>query len=278
MPKLPQKAYNLIFDSQVEPGKAACLPEFSPIQPEIETPQRKEDGWVGYMGPNISWKNWPRSRVTKLPMVHVITLRLPEEYNVKGEKYVGISFFQGDTVNADKHEISPLFFQRSEMDKDYLKYKPHPEYQELTTQIDDHFGVIWLTEEEFSPKEPAPNLIKPNDLNGDNEYEPHAWSYINSSETIPAYAKAWLVEREDPNVGKYPNEENQNGYISDLPEEQIEEFSMYSHLGGTLLPVQGLIHGLSPFCLEIESLPGMNIGDGNLQFDLLTNKTDWACT
>ena len=44
-----------------------------------------------------------------------------------------------------------------------------------------------------------------------------------------------------------------------------------------LLPVQSLQDGFTPFYLELDELPGMNLGWGSAQIDLESDAFDWAC-
>jgi len=55
------------------------------------------------------------------------------------------------------------------------------------------------------------------------------------------------------------------------------DLAMRSHLGGTSFPVQTLQPGFTPWYLELEELPGMNLGSGSAQIDLESESFDWAC-
>lgn len=60
----------------------------------------KDDaGIVGYSygrPPGIEGARWPRSRCTGLPMEHLFTIRVPEQYRCTGRDLVGLSVFQAD--------------------------------------------------------------------------------------------------------------------------------------------------------------------------------------
>ncbi len=49
----PTKSYNFVFDNEKHPGKASKHPSYGVIEPEIPTPTRSEDGWIGSQGPDI---------------------------------------------------------------------------------------------------------------------------------------------------------------------------------------------------------------------------------
>lgn len=273
----PTKSYNFIFDNEKQPGKASKHPHYGVIEPEILTPTRVEDGWIGSHGPNIPWRNWPRNPKNKLPMFHVITFRVPEEYRIKGEEYVGLSIFQGETLNSEDYEFD---LPNSPFHKDFLEHVQHPAGKTLISQYEDAFAVIWLKEEQLQPKAPERDLTQP----GENEIskleEPNTWQKPFSYNPFKDYTPVWLVEREDLNTGKRPNEDNEDGYIDsyELDDAIVDNLYSYSHIGGTAFPVQGIPDGLTPYYVELEEFPGMNMGDaGNMQLDLKSDVVDWAC-
>lgn len=53
-----------------------------------------KDGWCGGMPPGIKPAQWCRSRKSGLPMKHLFTVRVPEEYRARGKTFVAISVFQ----------------------------------------------------------------------------------------------------------------------------------------------------------------------------------------
>ncbi len=59
-------------------------------------------GWCYGRPVGIKTMQWPRSRVNGLPMAHIWTFLVPEEYRVKEENYVAISLFQADDHVAKK--------------------------------------------------------------------------------------------------------------------------------------------------------------------------------
>ncbi|NOQ72989.1 MAG: hypothetical protein GQ574_13350 [Crocinitomix sp.] len=60
------------------------------------------EGWANGRPPGLKTIQWPRSRVNGLPMAHIWTFLVPEEYRVKGENYIAISLFQADDHVADE--------------------------------------------------------------------------------------------------------------------------------------------------------------------------------
>lgn len=285
------KTYNIIF-GDAEKNTVSKIPNNnSSIIEGASIPDRPVDGWAGRCGPGIPWENWPRDSEIHSPMFHVLTIRVPQEYRQKSDEFVALSFFQG---YADQDKPNPLIH--------LLSYEmiPHPQFTELTDIIDGKFGFIWLTEEEFSagplyPGEGYDVSLERNHSNdGITDWEdgdsisnyipvndgPNAWE---DEDGISNYVPAWVVERDDPQGGKRPNEYDEDGYISgmtddsDWYDELYDKLYSYSHFGGTCFPTQSTPE-LTPFYLELEEYPGMNLGgDGNLQLDLKTNVFDWAC-
>lgn len=268
----PENSYNILFESAFHPDQGTRYPNSD--RKDMPQPKRDPDGWIGYKGPNILWENWPRDPESKLPMFHFITVRVPEEYRTNGPEYVGLSFFQGYTEDVNYTTEAPSAFT-----EDWAKYVEHPQFMELTDIIDKKFGYIWLTEEELTPKAPAPDLRNDQEK-ADTPYGPHAWQDYSPYEPIQTCQWLWLVERNDPNTGLTPNEKGEEGYVNQwqLPKELWDELAGYSHFGGTTFCVQGMPEGLTPFYLEVEEVPGANFGDsGNAQLDLKSGVFDWAC-
>src|SRR4051794_10747172 len=54
------------------------------------------DGYAFGRPPGVGSVQWPRSRVNGLPMAHLFTVRVPEEYRCAGPDYVALSLFQAD--------------------------------------------------------------------------------------------------------------------------------------------------------------------------------------
>lgn len=257
-------AYDLAFgaagDLRKFPGRDSALPLTDPV----------EAGWTGSRGPAIEPEQWPRGPVTGLPMMHALTLKLPPEYRRKGPDLVAISFFQGEGQFAEEYP-EPLALPPAQ---------PHPQQTILEDIIGGQFALLWLTEDEFS----GAACQLPEDVRTDEQRElddegPNAWE--EEHETVPV----WLgVRTWDPNAGKTPVDgESADGYqewssIAD-PEltANFEDAYGRCHLGGTAMPIQAMPEGLTPYFLELEELPGMNLGGGNLQLDLESGAFDWAC-
>lgn len=278
------KAYNIVF-GDTKTSTIAKNPNLAASTVKsLNLPDKFPDGWAGYSGPSIPWYNWPRNPKTKTPLMHYLTIRVPDEYKPEHRKnFAAISVFQGDGLIW--LESAPRLFNiRTPFVKDYEKYVPHPEYLELEDDI-AIFGFMWLTEDEFSQ---GPVMPQP-DMRHDWEKEkPEEVSYLTPLNTwdnfyheqVPDYSPAWLIERNDPNTGKIPNEFNEHGYNSSFKEDtehlEWEGVHEYSHFGGTTFAIQG-IPELTPYYLELEAYPGIDLGDsGNLQLDLHTNYFDWS--
>ncbi|RSN70992.1 hypothetical protein [Actinomadura sp. WAC 06369] len=77
---LPRTAYDIEFDDEGRDGHAFGRP------------------------PGLRPEQWPRSRVNGLPMAHLFTVRVPEEYRCAGGDLAGLSVFQSDDHVADAVE------------------------------------------------------------------------------------------------------------------------------------------------------------------------------
>ena len=245
-------AYDLIDESDTE------------AVPRDATP----NGWIGSAGPGIAPASWPRGPQTGLPMFHVLTLALPPEYRRRGEEFPAIAFFQGEGQFAQEREEDD---SEDPFIADLASAVEHPQQTILTDIIDGKFALIWLTKEEFlaGPTAPPADTRRPGEHEAQDE-GPNAWDEIQPTLNV------WLVERQDPNTGLVPSEdESEGGYRP--AGEWAEEFYGRSHLGGTVMPIQALPEGLTPYFLELEEFDGVNFGSGNMQLDLESGVFDWAC-
>ena len=250
-------------------------------------------GW-SYGGPvGIKTVQWPRSRVNGLPMAHIWTFLVPEEYRVKGENYVAISLFQADDHVADAVEgVSNVINDKKEIKNpntqifwdsllEYAENK-HPMEIYLKDIIGGGWALIWLTQEEFNSNlTEIPNEDETTFTNYDKS---NGTSCFKQNEP-PKYVK--LTTREnDPNIGRklegYPDKKDKTAYINMYSVEgkklNLEEkFFGKTHFGGTANPIQG-VPEFSPFYIEFEENFGnSNMGGGNGQIDLLNDELDWAC-
>lgn len=230
-----------------------------------------EAGWTGTDGPAVG-DAWPRGELTGLPMAHVLTLKLPQEYRTQGDELVAISFFQGEGQfaeegdQADAGSDDPFLAQ-------WAHSTDHPTLRRLEDVIGGAFALLWLTQEEFDAGPAAP----PEDVRRDGEHEnddegPNAWD-----DEVPQ-DRVGLVLREDPNAGKAPNEDGDDDYQDPLGDQALTD-ALFGrcHLGGTAFPEQALPEGLTPTYLELPEFEPMNLGSGVLQLDLASDTFDWAC-
>lgn len=163
------KSYELGFgesadELMVRPGKTI----------EIDLPGARVAGWCGGRAPGIGTAAWPRSPVTGLPMLHVITLELPEDYRRKGEDLVAISFFQADDhVATDIDGVAGLLkgtAPTAEQAADPFlaavaatAAARHPQQRDLEDLIGGAHALLWLTAEEFAAPRigPRPTSARP---------------------------------------------------------------------------------------------------------------------
>ncbi|WP_435598142.1 hypothetical protein [Streptomyces anulatus] len=279
------KSYELRFGESadeltVRPGKSI----------ETDLPGARVAGWCGGRAPGIGTAAWPRSPVTGLPMIHVITLELPEDYRRKGEDLVAVSFFQADDHVADDIDgvaellegTAPTAEQAADPFLAAVAATAaarHPQQRDLEDLIGGAHALLWLTAEEFAaPRIDPPADIRPAGLGDKYSRGQNAWDDSTPETTV------WLGERTgDPNTGIAPSEDGEGGYVAawSSEDEQLQEFwssiEGTSHLGGTIMPCQGMPGGLTPYVFELEDgIGGLNLGGGNAQIDLESDVFDWA--
>lgn len=259
------QAYDIVFES----GGGWCYTEKGSGPVEVRV---AEAGWMGTDGPALG-NAWPRGPRTGLPMAHVLTLRLPEEYRTRGADLVAVSFFQGEGQFAEEDDAAdpddPFVIARAEA-------TVHPQTMLLTDIIDGRFALVWLTAEEFEAGPAAP----PEDVRRDgwpdnDDGGPNAWDDPTD------FRRLGLALRDDPNAGKAPGAADwvrpQGPLGYDLPP-WAKALWGRCHLGGTCFPVQAMPSGLTAAYFELEEIGPMNLGGGGaLQCDLASGAFDWAC-
>lgn len=202
-------------------------------------------GWCYGLPPGIAESQWPLSPYDGFPMQPCFTLRLPEQYRVKGPDYVALAMF-ADQQHDEPREVEAvaayLNAETAQRPADphlfpYWNYRQsrHPMEFRMKDIIDHNFAAIWLTEAEFAgPLCPPPSLIG-NPLLQNNPPPPwlekgsaraafdlNVGSYDSAEEIaqkywyrlfgrIPdighrAYAIGLSVRKGDPNVGRPPRD------------------------------------------------------------------------
>ncbi|WLP88536.1 hypothetical protein [Gordonia sp. NB41Y] len=238
-------------------------------------------GRIGPIGPGITGEQWPRDPRTGLPMLHAITLWLPEPYRRRGPDLAGIALFQGVGEGPEPIERTD---ETDPFIADLRRHRPHPEQILLTDILGCHFAVIWLTADELSRCGTPPA-----DCRRDGEHrvylgDPNAWDHDH-----PEMLVRLTVRRDDPNVGIAPvdifgadTNSSCSPYTDPFGDDDYHEWAdrlqANNHLGGTLFPAQLVPDGLTPFYLDLVEISGMNIGSGSLQYDLESGVFDWSCS
>jgi len=266
-------AYDLVFGAEGETLS---------YHPEQETPieagaQPVRAGWIGGDGPGIDPQTWPRSPINGLPMVHIITLRLPADYQRRGPEFPAISFFAGEgQFAADDDEVEPDAGSDDPFLVQLADAEPHPQFRLLTDIIDGHWGLLWLTEDEFARRTPVPADVRVGDEHtSDDDEGVNAWDDAFDEVTV------WLAARDDPNAGVAPTEDDDTAYDGNWytdDDSPLARANGRCHLGGTTFCVQAVPEGLTPYYLELEEFGPLNFGaGGNAQIDLESDTFDWAC-
>lgn len=90
--------YDIVFEDRdgrlwEDPGLTS---EDSRVDPASWAAQHSVPaGRIGPVGPGIAPQQWPRDPTTGMPMMHVVTLWLPEHFRRRGPDLPGIALFQG---------------------------------------------------------------------------------------------------------------------------------------------------------------------------------------
>lgn len=234
-------------------------------------------GWVGWAGPSVGDAHWPRGPRTGEPMLHILTLELPEDYRVRGPGLPAISFFAGEGPNVDDEPtVRPTLDSTDPFLRDLLGHRPHPGLSLRRDAEGGAFAVVWLTREEFErgpAAAPADGYGRARPA-GDTGHSAWATSTRVSGTEIGGVLPTtglWLVAVDDPNAGLAPRQHEWDPKGLELGLEDVD------HLGGTPFPADALPSGLSPFYLELGELGGLDLGGGGTaHIDLATPAFGWA--
>ncbi|WGM21498.1 hypothetical protein QEH68_04790 [Paenarthrobacter sp. OM7] len=271
-------AWNLAFGCGTGLGKAPGRTV------EAALPSQPPSGWTGSHGPGVRWEHWPRSLNTGLPMMHVLTLWLPADFQRRGDQFPGIAIFAGEGQFAVEDEFPmPSAESTDPFLRDLAAAENHPGLLRRRDLIDGEFAILWLMHDELAagPTAPRPDLRAKGE-HVDESQGTNAWDNVEPTTDI------WLIPRVDPNAGKIPvelwgDEVGNDGYVHPVTgagslADWAEPLFARSHLGGTAFPIQAMPDGLTPWYLELEEISGLNFGGGgNAQFDLESDTFDWAC-
>ena len=202
-------------------------------------------GWCYGLPPGIAESQWPLSPYDGFPMQPCFTLRLPEQYRVKGPDYVALAMFadqQRDEPDEVEAVAAYLNAETAQRPADphlipYWNYRQsrHPMEFRIKDIIDHNFAAIWLTEAEFAGPLCQPPRLIGNPLLQNNPPPPwlqkgsaraafdlNVGSYDRAEEIalkywyrlfgrIPeighgAYAIGLSLRKGDPNVGRPPRD------------------------------------------------------------------------
>lgn len=214
----------------------------------------------------------------------------------------------GGAVSVD--EISQVF-EHPDAEPEDAELRPfwesirgaHPRLYRMLDILDCAYAVILLTREEFEgPLCLPPRLERnrflaqtpsPRWLDMGAAAANWSWTFSPALDLPPeryglyrllgqipeadlAFHRAlyWTPRTNDPNAGKAPASEGQEGGYR-VP--GYSEASSRDHIGGTMRPVQAM-PDFSPYYIEFEEyFGGYNFGGGNAQLDFRDMRFDWAC-
>lgn len=225
-------------------------------------PSGHPHGWSGGDGPGIPSETWPRSPRSGLPMRHLLTLHLPEEYLRRGPGFPGVAIFQGDEERGDPPGLDPAL--GGAVLEDVLRSRPHPQLvSESVFFSGRRFALVWLTAAELAagPTAPPPDTRLP-EHRGRGDRTP--WARPNAWDDPRARRDVWLVPRQDPNVGVPTRSADYRDPIDEVsglpsPWAAADEFRFADHLGGTYLPIDR-VPRLTPWFLQLGHASGAELG------------------
>jgi hypothetical protein len=277
------------------------------------------NGWILGLPAGISKAQWPLSYRTGFPLRHAFTLHVPEQYRPRGVEFVALSLFVDEQFEELETVTEIEEFMASEASgSDQPPSDPgllllwesrrnrHPQYAEMSDDLDTRYVAIWLTQAEFEGELCTPPDLSGNPLLADMpppgwltnkiaEYYGDAVTAIDQDGNAIAWPDAGCLNAaaaiginqvtDDPNIGKpareWDHENEASGYITAFSargeEQDLSRFEFRNHLGGTMFPIQGYPE-FGPFYIEFEEyFGGFNFGSGNCRIDLETMKLDWSC-
>lgn len=240
-----------------------------------EPPRRA--GWIGWAGPAIGDLHWPRSPRTGVPMLHVLTIELPTDYQVRGPGLPAVSLFAGEGPNvAGEPTVRPAADSPDPFLADLTRHRPHPQLSLRRDAFGGAFALVWLTREELDQ---GPTAAPPDDFGkgGPAEESSHsAWAMSTRVDgaliggVLPTTG-LWLVPVDDPNAGLPPRQREWDPRGVELGLEEVD------HLGGTPFPAEALPVGMTPFYIELGEMGGLDLGGGGTAYvDLGSTAFGWA--
>lgn len=217
-------------------------------------------GWEHGLPPGVTAATWPRHAWNGLPLVHGFTIRVPEDFRVRGKDRVAISYFHpGESESyGPKPELRARIkavmaggdLEGTEGDQPFFRALAHhvrassPNTQLFTDMLGHTHAIVWHTEAELAgarcerPSEPLP--------------EGHVAKTMHLHEPV----------REARGLA-FADTEPKGSLIQ---------------LGGPLHWIQAEAEGFGEIVMEIEDDVGRaNYGSGNCQIDLEHGLLDWAC-
>ena len=247
------RVFNLLFGNDVKsltlrPGLVGTA---TPTPDDAE-----KAGWCGGDAPAIGPRSWPRSQYTGLPMIHVITLKLPVEYRCQGDDLVAISLFSAEDGEADVRDEVEAVFEGDDVEgesplvdevRDFIAHR-HPQQRDLEDILDGNLALLWLTESEFSGPKTSPPVDHGHER---DDVSRNAWDHTAEE------CGVWLSERhDDPNAGippeDFPNDDPPYTDVLDLGDDFMARIETGSHIGGTIVDTEGLPNGMSQYFLRLE--------------------------
>ena len=278
-------------------------------------PAQADKGWCFGLPRGLSTAQWPLDPLLGYPLQHGFTLRLPEQYQVRGPGYPAISFFATapdnlsvpDWTQLDPAIITdPAYSEPANLDERAFweaAQSRHPTTHWMKDVIGYWYALLFLTEEEFAGPQTTPPATITNSIN--RHVTAPLWlskgsmvgffgdAPVTIDDTLITprpglssnLAVRWSPRAADPNAGVASGAPDYvKPYELDLTGEaalnvryhEWSEDHAFNHIGGTMRPAQQ-IPDMSPFYIGFEEdFGGYNFGGGNAQLDFRALKFDWA--
>jgi hypothetical protein len=249
-----------------------------------------EDGTDGHAfgrPAGITQLQWPRSRVTGLPLSYLFTVNAPAQYRPDPDQ-VALSLFQADdhvekrvdgvaeVIDGGRPPAEPTEPELLAAVSRYAANR-HPMERYVLDEIGGGWAILWLTAAEAAgPLCELPDGFTERAIH--EVYGSYPPQYVRAADQ-PQRALKLVVREGDPNAGRAMTGDPSylKRYTTEWDELDLPGFGS-CHFGGTVDYVNGEPPDFGIWYLEFnESLGWPNLGGGNALIDLPTDRLFWSC-
>jgi hypothetical protein len=257
---------------------------------DIEFSDDGADGHAFGLPPGIRPAQWPRSRLTGLPMSHLFTVHVPAEFRADRPDQVALSVFQTDYDDDIANWVTGVAEVFGGSAPAAGAVEParlaavtayaadrHPTELYAVDEIACGWALIWLTAAEAA----GPPCELPADFTQPARHEVYGSypaQYIRQVDK-PARRLTLVLRDGDPNAGRAMSGDPDyvRPHSARWRELGLPRFGS-CHFGGTVDYVNGELPDFGPHYLEFSEWLGWpGLGGGNAQIDLPTGRVAWSC-